>query len=65
MAQVPYYGAYARFTTPDKKIGATLMGSDNLVGDRYAIEFRVEGGNPVPWLRNRFDKPTTDRKSVV
>ncbi|WP_283169946.1 hypothetical protein [Curtanaerobium respiraculi] len=57
MAQVPYYGAYARFTTPDKKIGATLMGSDNLVGDRYAIEFRVEGGNPVPWLRNRFGKP--------
>lgn len=56
MAAIPYYGAYARFTTPNKKEGSALMGADNLVGDRYEVEFRVENGDQVPWLRNRFGK---------
>ncbi len=56
MPTTPYYGAYARFSTPDKKEGSMLMGADNLVGDIYEIEYRVENGDQVPWLRNRFGK---------
>jgi len=49
-----YYGEYVRFDTVSKKDAALLLGSDNLVGDFYHIEFHTENGQRTAWLRNRF-----------
>ena len=54
MPSIPYFGTYARFNTSSKKDGAALMGPDNLVGDIYNIEFRVENGRTTAWMINRF-----------
>lgn len=51
----PYEGFYARFETPDKNVGALMMGADDLVGDRYTIHFKVENGASTAWLSNKFD----------
>ena len=32
----------------------SLLGADNLVGDKYDIEFVTESGQRAAWLRNRF-----------
>lgn len=50
----PYEGFYARFDTPEKKIGSLMLGADDLVGDRYSIEFKVEDGTSIAWLSNKF-----------
>ncbi len=49
-----YEGFYARFDAPDKKTGALMNGADDLVGDRYAISFKVEDGRSVAWVANKF-----------
>ena len=49
-----YFGTYHRFETPSKKDAALLLGADNLVGDKYDIEFVTESGQRAAWLRNRF-----------
>lgn len=50
----PYEGYYARFDTPDKTIGALMMGADDLVGDCYDVAFKVEDGASVAWVSNKF-----------
>ena len=50
-----YFGFYARFETVSKKEASLLLGSDNLVGDVYEIEFRTENRQRIAWLKNRFD----------
>lgn len=49
-----YYGKYLRFEHPDRKAGACLLGADNLIGDRFEIEFVVEKGNSIAQIKNRF-----------
>jgi len=49
-----YSGFYARFDTVSKKEASQLLGSDNLVGDIYEIEFRLEDKRRIAWLKNRF-----------
>ena len=54
MQQDCYFGTYARFETSSKKEGSALVGADNLVGDRFDIEFLTEDGVTTTWMRNRF-----------
>ena len=54
MQQDCYFGTYARFETSSKKEGSALVGADNLVGDRFDIEFLTEDGVTTAWMRNRF-----------
>ena len=51
-----YFGAYETFETPSSKEGGALMGSDNLVGDRYSLDFEMEGGAHRAWVVNRFGR---------
>lgn len=54
MQQECYFGTYARYDTPSKKEGSLLVGADNLVGDRFDIEFVTTDGATVAWMRNQF-----------
>ena len=54
MADIPYFGTYARFDTASKKDAAVLLGADNLVGDVFDIEFVTEDGVRTAWMKNRF-----------
>ena len=58
MQQECYFGTYARFDTASKKEGSLLVGADNLVGDRYDIEFVTADGVTTAWMRNRFGART-------
>lgn len=49
-----YFGTYYRFDTPSKKEAAALLGADNLVGDAFSIEFVMDSGANVAWLKNKF-----------
>lgn len=49
-----YFGTYQTFQTASRKDAAALLGSDNLVGDQYAIECTIESGVQKAWLVNRF-----------
>ena len=49
-----YFGTYQTFRTASRKDAAALMGSDNLVGDCYAIDCTIEEGTQKAWLVNRF-----------
>ena len=49
-----YFGRFVRFDTVSKKEATQLVGSDNLVGDVYEIEFRLQDRLSVAWLKNRF-----------
>ena len=51
-----YAGSYERFDTVSKKQASTLMGADNLVGDRFSIEFKTEDGISIAWMKNKFDE---------
>ena len=50
-----YEGFYAHYDTPTKKVGASLMGADTLVGDDLKVDFRTEEGRVTAWLLNKFD----------
>ena len=50
-----YAGAYERFDTISKKEASALVGADNLVGDRFSIEFKVENGVVTAWMKNKFN----------
>lgn len=56
MADTRYFGTYARFETEDKRAAADLLGADNLVGDRYEIEFVLGDEGSTAWLKSRFGK---------
>lgn len=49
-----YYGTYKRFDTVSKKDAPQLLGADNLVGDRFEIEFITKNGVSTAWMKNRF-----------
>jgi hypothetical protein len=49
-----YFGTYQTLRTVSKKDAALLMGSNTLVGDRYAIECVLEDGRHRAWLINKF-----------
>lgn len=49
-----YFGTYQTFRTASRKDAAALLGSDNLVGDRYTIDCTIEEGIQKAWLVNRF-----------
>ena len=49
-----YFGTYQTFQTASRKDAAALLGSNNLVGDHYAIECTIESGVQKAWLVNRF-----------
>ena len=49
-----YFGTYQTFQTASRKDAAALLGSNNLVGDQYAIECTIESGVQKAWLVNRF-----------
>lgn len=53
---VAYFGAYMRFETVSKSEAGLLLSADNMVGDIYDIELRMEGGEYTGWLINRFGK---------
>jgi hypothetical protein len=55
MAETPYFGRYYTFETVDKKAAADLLGANNLVGDRYTIEFEDTDEGTRAWLVNRFE----------
>lgn len=49
-----YFGVYHNFDTESKKAAATLLTADNLVGDIYAIEDELVGGEHIAWMVSRF-----------
>ena len=49
-----YDGFYGKFETSNKAQGSQLMGPDNIVGDEYTIDLRVEDGVTTAWLLNKF-----------
>lgn len=51
---IGYFGSYFRYRTLSKKDASPLIGADNLVGDRYSIEFDTMDGSTVAWMVNRF-----------
>lgn len=51
-----YIGTYQTFQTVSRKEAASLIGADNLIGDRYTIECTIEDGIQKAWLVNRFDQ---------
>lgn len=55
MADTPYFGAYYRFETVDKRAATDLLTANNLTGDRYRIEFEEDDEGSKGWLVNRFD----------
>lgn len=54
MSEIPYFGTYARYDTANKRDAAVLLGADSVVGDIFEIEFVVENGTRVAWMKNRF-----------
>lgn len=63
-----YEAFYARFDTPSKKVGALMMGADDLVGNAYTVSMKVEDGVMVAWIANKFgaergffDRETSER----
>lgn len=50
-----YAGSYERFDTVSKKEASSLLGADNLVGDRFSIEFKLENGINIAWMKNKFN----------
>lgn len=72
MLEDSYFGCYAQFDTASKKDAAALLGADNLVGDRFSIEFKTEEGAIAAWIVNRFgaeigflDPSTSRRLSIL
>ncbi|MEG1839947.1 MAG: hypothetical protein RRX94_00240 [Raoultibacter sp.] len=55
MSDYAYFGTYARYDTASKGDAAVLLGADSVVGDLFEIEFVVEEGVRVAWIKNRFD----------
>lgn len=52
-----YFGAYARFSTVNKNVGALLAGPDNAIGDIGEIEFALDDRKrQIAWLKNRYGK---------
>lgn len=51
-----YFASYRRFETPSKKDAAVLLGADNLIGDRYEIEFDWHDDAHRAWMVSRFDQ---------
>lgn len=49
-----YFGTYQTFQTASRKDAAGLLGSDNLIGDRYTIDCTIENGMQKAWLVNKF-----------
>ena len=49
-----YFGEYAIFQPADRSKSYVLMGSDNIVGDRYDIVFERKDDEMLAWLVNRF-----------
>lgn len=49
-----YFGTYQTFQTASRKDAAGLLGSDNLIGDRYTIDCTIENGVQKAWLVNKF-----------
>ena len=56
MGDFRYTGAYASFVAADKPSGKLLQGADFAVGDPLEVEFRVEDGETVAWLTNRWGR---------
>lgn len=56
MSNYDYAGFYARFDTPSKAIGSLLLGPDNIVGDEFFTEFKLEDGSVRVWIKNKFGK---------
>ncbi len=53
-----YQGFYCQFLTEDKKVGAQLMGADDLIGDLFEVRMVRDDADPVACIFNRFDKKT-------
>lgn len=51
-----YFGTYQTFETASKKDAALLLGSDNIVGDRYRISIETNGDQHCARLINRFNQ---------
>lgn len=51
-----YFGKYERFEVPNKKDAGLLMGADNIVGDVYDIECKLNNGVYTAFLVNRFNQ---------
>ena len=50
-----YFGCYARFETVDKKAGASLVGSDNAIGDIGEIAWDTDSDkHQQAWLENPY-----------
>lgn len=49
-----YAGSYELFQTSSKKEASQLLSADNIVGDRFSIEFKTDGTNTIAWMKNKF-----------
>ena len=54
MSDMRYFGQYADFKTASKNEGGSLLSADNIIGDSYSVEFRMEDGKNVAWIVNKF-----------
>lgn len=51
-----FFGTYHRFETVSHKEGALLLSADNLIGDRFEVEFEFIECSQRAWLINKFNK---------
>ncbi|MDO4182736.1 MAG: hypothetical protein Q4E12_03910 [Coriobacteriia bacterium] len=72
MSDMRYFGTYADFRAASKKESEVLVGADNLVGDLFTVDFRVENGRTTAWIVNKFgvaigrlDQSLTHRLDVL
>lgn len=54
MADIGYYGTYAKFITEDRRTASGFLGADNIVGDRFSIESVYENDERSGWIVNPF-----------
>jgi len=54
MAEIGYFGTYARFSTDDKEEAAQFLTSNNVVGHPFTITSTYEQGERSTWIVNPF-----------
>lgn len=56
MAQIGFFGTYARFVTEDRDDAAAFLGADNIIGDAFTVEMDYSSGKRIAWIVNPFGK---------
>lgn len=49
-----YFGKYAKFHAASSEDAAKLLGADNMIGDIYDVDLRMQDGKHRAWLSGRY-----------